>query len=521
MSESQHYATERILKLTLEIIYLLTGEDYGPLKKELGHHVTPSRYFCGSGKWYRNRSYIMDSSSSSLTLEGNSKKKILEVINKIIELLTGEVPVRCQDVSVYFSMEEWQYLEGHKDLYEEIIIENRPPITSPDGTDCKNVPKSCTEPLYAWDNLQEDDTMPQSYQADDLTDVKLEDEEYCVRSDEPCKKEELPAEISTVGRYRRDNRGEHFVDLPDGDVEDPSSSGSLAENYITSKKQADGLIDKWEDEEAVWVRDDELCEEEKEIPPEVSTGKHFADFPYVEIGEDASTLDSPAENPVSTPKKQKKRTFKRSETCPDCGKCFTRQFQLVQHLRIHRGERPFSCSDCGKCFTLKTTLERHRRTHTGEKPFSCPECGKTFTRKNSLVHHQGSHRQGMPHYCSECGKSFQNKLTLMRHQRKHLQVLPYSCKECGKSFSVKSSFVGHVRKHTGEKPFLCSVCGKAFSLRPYLLFHQSVHMTEKPFSCSECGKGFVYKSRLLLHQKVHADHTHSLNVSSLISKVTI
>ncbi|KAM5182188.1 gastrula zinc finger protein XlCGF66.1-like [Mantella aurantiaca] len=112
MEEDQSHMTERILNLNLEIIYLLTGESY-PLVKS-GDQVT-----------------IMVPPPHSLKHERNNTKKILEVIQKMIGVLTGEVPIRCQDVTVYFSMEEWEYLEGHKDLYKDVMMDNQPPLTSP------------------------------------------------------------------------------------------------------------------------------------------------------------------------------------------------------------------------------------------------------------------------------------------------------------------------------------------------------------------------------------------------------
>ncbi|KAM5125840.1 gastrula zinc finger protein XlCGF66.1-like, partial [Mantella aurantiaca] len=112
MEEDQSHMTERILNLTLEIIYLLTGEIYTLVKS--GDQVT-----------------IMVPPPHSLKPERNHVKKILEVTQKMIGVLTGEVPIRCQDVTVYFSMEEWEYLEGHKDLYKDVMMDNQPPLTSP------------------------------------------------------------------------------------------------------------------------------------------------------------------------------------------------------------------------------------------------------------------------------------------------------------------------------------------------------------------------------------------------------
>ncbi|XP_073467545.1 gastrula zinc finger protein XlCGF66.1-like [Aquarana catesbeiana] len=106
MEEDRSHMTEKILNLTLEIIYLLTGERF-PLVKS-GDHMTITVPPC-----------------DSLKPERHNMQKILEVTKKMMELLTGEVPIRCQDVTVYFSMEEWEYLEGHKDLYKDVMMDNR------------------------------------------------------------------------------------------------------------------------------------------------------------------------------------------------------------------------------------------------------------------------------------------------------------------------------------------------------------------------------------------------------------
>ncbi|XP_040275941.1 gastrula zinc finger protein XlCGF66.1-like [Bufo bufo] len=103
--------SRRILDFTLEIIYLLSGEDYTVVKKTSVDCVHDSGGL----------------PSQPLIHE----QKILELAHKITELLTGEVHVRCQDVAVYFSLEEWEYIEGHKDLYKDGLMEDQRPLASP------------------------------------------------------------------------------------------------------------------------------------------------------------------------------------------------------------------------------------------------------------------------------------------------------------------------------------------------------------------------------------------------------
>ncbi|XP_073403829.1 uncharacterized protein [Dendrobates tinctorius] len=534
---------ERILHLTLEILFRLTGEDYTVVKKTSSERCQAPV----SEGWGRPLSPITGPPPHPLIHEDINDQKILELTYKMIELLTGEVPIRCQDVTVYFSMEEWEYLEGHKDLYKDIMMEIPRPLTSPALSSERTTPERCPRPLLPQECEEEENlSVPQDHQGSDMNNIIIE---TFVIGDERCKEEnptyDYPDDITRssndylISKTRAEDHDitpdmheEHAI-IPDlspalhsknlppesfhqflSSIDQHKNDTRGAEHqkaYIWETPFSCSVCDKSFNQKSQLVRHERNHTGEKPFPCS-ECGKCYSNKSRLVRHQRIHTGEKPFSctecgkcfnQKTNLVTHLKIHTGEKPYSCLDCGKCFKQKSELVTHLRIHTGEKPFSCSTCGKCFMGKATLATHKRTHTGEKPFSCSECGKLFYRKSALDVHQKIHSGQKPYVCSECGKCFVMKHYLVVHQRSHTKEKPFSCSECGKCFIGKSNLVIHQRTHTGEKPYSCSECGKCFTEKSKLVIHQRTHTGEKPYSCLECGKCFTEKAKLIIHQRTH------------------
>ncbi|KAM3912010.1 uncharacterized protein RB166_020480 [Leptodactylus fuscus] len=321
MTISKEKISEKILNHALEIIYLLTGEKYVLVKKKSPHCC--------------------------------------------IHPQAGTVPVKCDDIAVYFSMEEWDYVKGHKQQYQTII-----PEAEPDKMDASDL------------TTAEDAHESHSPELADLRVEEIDYESASGKDDEDYEDED----------YREKRKCE-----PLGSGHPGTSAATSFPSIIDDTFAATPLLDESEIkvEMTEEIKEDGTYESlvDKKATADSVTTPHYRWHPniwsiserFICGGNNRNYHPYPPIKPAAAEEKP---------TDPA-------RLQFLSQVALE--EKPFRCIACGQMFKHKSSAMRHYSVVHGVKPHQCDECGKRFSTKFKAVIHKCNPRKNTRDFWDDQG----------------------------------------------------------------------------------------------------------------------
>ncbi|XP_018431398.1 PREDICTED: zinc finger protein 570-like, partial [Nanorana parkeri] len=426
--------------------------DYIIVRKPGGRTTNRNRLQVVEG-FSRKQSRMPGGPPRSMPCERISDQKILELTQKMMELVDGT--------------------RGHRDLYKDVVMEDRQSRLSPDRSPSSQTDGEIGFPVVALDGEPEDsmiiDTGPEDVDAcegdlgpggvDACDTTASSVEGYGIRiKEEPVSDEEggvADGNLSTPIPYtcvRIKEEPPMFEEVPGDDAGHIKEETVPAEedncstpNIYTPRDQGEFSPTHIKEEPVTFlnVLDISRQADGTHVPPTRTAPETLA---YeVEIPVDKAPVKGP-DNASLYSVRQKEDSMEILYHCPSCYKGFSSNLDLARHQVIHTVDKLFICSLCGKSFTEMSFLVKHQVIHTDLKLCVCPVCGGCFYSETSLAKHQKTH--SLPLFCSTCGKCFFNKTELAIHERKHSGERPFGCHICGKHFIAKSVLNKHVLIHT-------------------------------------------------------------------------
>uniref|UniRef100_A0A2A4JP63 Protein krueppel n=1 Tax=Heliothis virescens TaxID=7102 RepID=A0A2A4JP63_HELVI len=153
----------------------------------------------------------------------------------------------------------------------------------------------------------------------------------------------------------------------------------------------------------------------------------------------------------------------RNIPCNICHKILANRFTYDHHMQRHNNCK-FICDQCGKGFPVRTELHMHQIARHGVGPYlQCDHCPYKAPRKLSLIEHLRIHTGERPFTCEKCGLTFRRRAIWRNHLVHHMEK-QYQCTYCPRKFYRQASMLAHCNNvHQRMYMFMCSVCGVTYT----------------------------------------------------------
>lgn len=187
--------------------------------------------------------------------------------------------------------------------------------------------------------------------------------------------------------------------------------------------------------------------------------------------------------------------------CPYCKRGFSRHTDMIQHQRIHTGERPFICEICAFTFTSASSLLRHHKlthiidaieqsagdvnavttTARTKKSLTKEQRIRTITPARTVV--VSMKRNPLPKLiCPLCKGEYVGSTSLSLHMRvehaphgkeAYRRLLEMTCMLCNKQYASVAELAAH--KVANHYQHVCGICSQGFDNKRTLEYHEQRH----------------------------------------------
>ncbi|KAM4641565.1 uncharacterized protein O3C94_015907 isoform 1-T1 [Discoglossus pictus] len=548
MMDKVQKITEVVVKHALDIVFLMTGEHYIVMKintKQISPTLSDPE-----GPKDKGLPYGREGEKRQMS------EQIVRHASDIIHLLRGEVPIQYDDFAVYFSMDEWEYIEKNKDVYKDIL-------------------ESHLMPNYQGNDTPYEDELPASPQSDVILKQGEHDKTDALGMSVMQNKNEI---INQTARDKQ-NPMESKV-APHGapnQKRNTPGNDTPYEDELPASPQSDVILKQGEHDKTDALRTSVMQDEngiinqsarDKQNPMESKVAPHgapnqklkrntpdnntpYEDKPPASLQSDAmlqqmehyktdamrtsivqingiiNKTDGDKQNlmdskmaPRGAPDQQlKENTSDNGTPYEEESPASPQSDVILLQEENYKPDALRMSKEQDKDGIINQTARDKLNQMSEEAPCGAPDQefkkntpeGTVVTRdqvngdssQSSLISDDRLLENGDSDLVNKSLELPENEIVDLTGEDEYyfIEVELHSCTICGKGFKDKESLTIHEITHTGEKVYKCGNCGKNFTNRSSLYIHRKIHNGE--CVCTVCQKSFDNYLSLRNHKKTH------------------